>query len=323
MEPLFFTPILKRIRWGGRRLGTLLGKPVGPETDYAESWEVVDHGADQSTLPEGEFAGWTLQRFVKERGQDLFGRHAGRTQFPLLVKFLDANDRLSLQVHPNDEQAKTFDPVENGKTEAWVIVHAEPGSQLYAGLKPGVDRDTFRQRLTGEGLEDCLHKFAVSTGDCVFIPAGTVHAIAEGIVLAEIQQSSDLTFRLHDWGRVGSDGNPREIHVEEGLSCIDFERGPVSPVTPRKLSNSSITEELVRCDYFVMHRHQTSEPFSIPTDERFHVLMILEGAANLLSEGKPYPMQLGQTALIPAACSDVEIIPQPGVPCTVLDAFLP
>ena len=130
MQPLTFSPILKRIRWGGRRLGTLLGKPLGPETDYAESWEIVDHGDDQSTVAAGPFAGWTLKKLVKERGTELFGRHAGRRQFPLLVKFLDANDRLSLQVHPNDVQAKQFDPSENGKTEAWVIVHADPGSRL-------------------------------------------------------------------------------------------------------------------------------------------------------------------------------------------------
>lgn len=323
MQPLFFPPILKRIRWGGRRLGTLLGKPIGPETDYAESWEVVDHGADQSTIPEGELAGWTLKRFVEERGQALFGRHAGRTQFPLLVKFLDANDRLSLQVHPNDAQAKTFDPTENGKTEAWVIVHAEPGSQLYAGLKAGVDRQTLRDCLTGEGLEDCLHKFDVSAGDCVFIPAGTVHAIAEGIVLAEIQQSSDMTFRLHDWGRMGSDGKPRELHIEQGLSCIDFNRGPVSPVIPQKPSGGSITEELARCEYFVMHRHQSSEPFSIPGDDRFHVLMMLAGNAQFVAEGVHYPMGLGQSVLVPAACSEVQIVPQAGSKCTVLDAFLP
>lgn len=321
MPPLFFPPILKRIRWGGRRLESLLGKPIGPETDYAESWEVVDHGADQSTMDAGEFAGWTLARFVKERNRELFGRHAGRTQFPLLVKFLDANDRLSLQVHPNDAQAKTFDPAENGKTEAWVILHAEPRSQLYAGLKQGIDRETLRQHLKTGQLEDCLHKFAVAAGDCVFIPAGTVHAIAEGIVLAEIQQSSDLTFRLHDWGRLGTGGRPRELHGEAGLSAIDFARGPVSPVIPRKLNSN--TEELVSCEYFTMRRHQNQESFSIQTDDRFHVLMMLKGAADLTAAGNHYPMPLGQSVLIPADCLDVVISPRGGSSCTLLDAFLP
>lgn len=322
MRPLFFPPILKRIRWGGRRLGTLLGKPLGPETDYAESWEIVDHGKDQSTLVQGVFAGWTLARFVRERNAELFGRHQGRTQFPLLVKFLDANDRLSLQVHPNDAQAKKHNPLENGKTEAWVIVHAEPASQIYAGLKTGVDRETLQTHLQNGRLEECLHKFPVSTGDCVFIPAGTVHAIAEGIVLAEIQQSSDVTFRLHDWGRVDAKGQPRELHIEQSLACIDFERGPVSPVVPQKLAGRP-TETLAECEYFVMHRHQSEGPFSIPTDNRFHVLMMLEGSAELAAEDFTSSFRLGQTVLIPAACPDVKITPHTGTECIVLDAFLP
>src|SRR5882724_8884692 len=119
MLPLRFVPLLKRIRWGGTRLGTALGKPIGAATDYAESWEVADHGLDQSVVADGPYAGWTLARLVHERGSELLGRHAGRTQFPLLIKFLDAQDRLSVQVHPNDVQARTYDPPENGKTEAW------------------------------------------------------------------------------------------------------------------------------------------------------------------------------------------------------------
>lgn len=322
MRPLFFLPILKRIRWGGRRLGTLLGKQLGPETDYAESWELVDHGQDQSTLTQGPFAGWTLSRFVRERNQELFGRHHGRTQFPLLVKFLDANDRLSLQVHPNDALAKAYDPTENGKTEAWVIVHAEPGSQIYAGLKKGVDRETLNSNLQNGRLEDCLHKFPVSVGDCVFIPAGTVHAIAEGIVLAEIQQSSDLTFRLDDWGRVGTDGKPRELHIEQSLASIDFQRGPVSPVVPKRLPGHP-TEKLAECEYFVMHRHQSDKPFTISTDNRFHVLMMLSSSADISAEEFSSPFHLGQTVLIPADCPDVQITPRAGKDCIVLDAFLP
>ncbi len=321
MQPLTFSPILKRIRWGGRRLGTLLGKPIGPENDYAESWEIVDHGDDQSVVMGGPYVGWTLKQLVEECGEELLGRHAGRTQFPLLIKFLDAHDRLSLQVHPNDRQAKTFDPAENGKTEAWVIVHADPRSRLYAGLKSGVTRDSLQRHLGESRLEDCLHSFEVSAGDCVFIPAGTVHAIAEGIVLAEIQQSSDLTFRLSDWGRLGTDGEPRPLHIKEALSCIDFERGPVSPVVPTKFSDH--TEELVRCEYFVIHRHRTSRPYTLEVKDRFHVLMMLSGEADLVAGGRTTPLEFAQTVLIPAACPDVQIMPRPGGEAVLLDAFLP
>ncbi len=323
MQPLFFAPILKRICWGGTRLGSRLGKPLGLETDYAESWEIVDHGHDQSVSSQGEFQGWSLKRFVEERNKDLFGRHAGLGQFPLLVKFLDANDRLSLQVHPNDEQAITYDPKENGKTEAWVIVHAEPGSVLYAGLKAGVDRKRLSEALANSRLEECLHRFEVFAGDCVFIPAGTLHAIAEGIVLAEIQQSSDLTFRLHDWGRVGTDGQPRPLHLEQSFACIDFERGPVSPVVPQPLALDHSAEELVRSDYFVIHRHQCTSEISLSIEDRFHVVMMLAGSGVLSSDENEWPMNLGQSVLIPAACADLNITPQPGETCIVLDAFLP
>ncbi|MBS0265706.1 MAG: class I mannose-6-phosphate isomerase, partial [Planctomycetes bacterium] len=218
MGPLKFTPLLKRIRWGGRRLGELLGKALGNESDYAESWEICDHGVDQSRVASGPFAGLTLQELVQQQGHQLFGPGCIETQFPLLIKFLDANDRLSVQVHPNDEQAHAFLPWERGKTEAWVILSADPGSCVYAGLKSGVTRESLMQALQAGSVEECLHKLPVAPGDCIFVPAGTVHAIGEGIVLAEVQQSSNLTFRLFDWNRLGQDGRPRQLHIEESLA---------------------------------------------------------------------------------------------------------
>ncbi|WP_166825463.1 type I phosphomannose isomerase catalytic subunit [Thalassoroseus pseudoceratinae] len=321
MPPLFFEPILKRIRWGGRRLGTELGKPIGPETDYAESWEISDHGEDQSLVTDGEFAGWSLKKLVTERNADIFGRHAGRKQFPLLVKFLDANDRLSVQVHPNDEQAKQYDPLENGKTEAWVIVHAEPGSQLYVGLQDGIGPEQLDEHLRAGTVEEILHTVTVHPGDCVFIPAGTIHAIGEGIVLAEIQQSSDLTFRLYDWGRLGADGKPREIHIESALECTNFDMGPVDPVEPQVKTASPIrTEELVQNDHFVMQRHivPAGQTAKLSTDNRFHVYSVLGGSGKLTSG---QPLNLGTTFLVPAACDDVEV--QAAEELTLLEAFLP
>jgi mannose-6-phosphate isomerase len=322
MPPLRFRPILKRIRWGGRRLGTVLGKPVGNETDYAESWEISDHGAEQSVVVGEPYDGWTLQRLVREEPQALFGRHAGLEQFPLLVKFLDASDRLSLQVHPNDEQARRYDPRENGKTEAWVIVDAVPGSRLYAGLKRGVDRDGLRTHLAAGTVEECVHSFEVAPGDCVFIPAGTVHAIGEGILLAEIQQSSDLTFRLHDWGRVGQDGRPRALHVKESLACVDFERGPVGPAMPCVLREGNPREEeLVRCPHFVIRRHRGTAAVSIRGGREFHILMLLQGSAELSCGGIVDSLRMGETMLVPADSPEVHIAP--GEEMALLDAFLP
>ncbi|MCH7686527.1 MAG: cytosine permease [Planctomycetes bacterium] len=267
MQLIEFKPILKRIRWGGRRLGTIMGKPIGNADDYAESWDIADHGQDQSVVLNGSYQGETLNELVCSKNVEMLGIHAGREQFPLLVKFLDAHDRLSVQVHPNDEQAREFNPRENGKTEAWVILEAGPQSVIYAGLKPEVTQAKLEANLKAGTVESCLHCFQVSAGDCVFIPAGTVHAIGEGILLTEIQQSSDLTFRLFDWGRLGSDGIPREVHIEESLQCIDFDRGAVDPVVPHIVSTSgSDVEELVRCDYFVIRRRELNVAALYTTD---------------------------------------------------------
>ena len=332
LEP---APLLKRIRWGGRKLETLLGKPLGAGTDWAESWEVSDHGEDQTVLTAGPLAGWPLERVVAELPGALFGRHARRpdgsprTQFPLLIKFLDAADTLSVQVHPDDAKAKTFDPSENGKTEAWVIVHAEPGAVLYAGLKPGTDAAALRTASEAGTVADLLHRFEVKPGDCVFIPAGTVHAIGAGVVLAEIQQSSDLTFRLYDWGYLDPDGNPRQIHLDESIACADFDRGPVDPVTPRPLPTPSPgSERLVAGDYFVIDRHTLgpgAAPFAFgngPGDDRFRVLMTLAGSATLTGGPDDVPVGTGRTVLVPAACPPLTVTPGPdGV--TLVDSYLP
>ena len=321
MLPLECQPILKRIRWGGRRLQQL-GKTLGEGNDYAESWELADHGNDQSVVLNGEYAGWTLRRLVEEKNAELFGRHAGMTQFPLLVKFLDANDRLSVQVHPNDEQAKQYDPHENGKTEAWVIVDAEPGAKLYAGLKEGVTADQLRQASENGTVEQLLHSFEVSPGECVFIPAGTVHAIGAGILLAEIQQMSNLTFRLFDWGWVDADGNPRQIHLEESIACTDFTRGPVGPVDPHRSEHRhGVTDELVRSDYFEMRRHVLERDHRLPVEDRFRVLTVLKGTGDLVAGDASMRFPLGRTVLIPATCPQVTI--HPLAEMTVLEACVP
>ncbi len=322
MNPLIFEPMLKRIRWGGRRLGELLGKDIGPESDYAESWELADHGVDQSVVARGPHAGTTLSRLLEQFGAVILGRHAGLTQFPLLIKFLDANDWLSLQVHPNDEQATHHDATENGKTEAWVVLDARSDGQICAGLKPGVHREQLSRHLQNGTIEECLHIFGVKPGDCIFVPAGTVHAIGSGIVLAEIQQQSDLTFRLHDWGRVDTDGKPREIHVEQSLACIDFDRGPVMPVTPTVLSSGEhVHEELVRDKYFVIHRHITGRQFEVTANNQFHILMTLDGQISMESSDGIHSLPPGSTILIPADVETVTVTPSDR--STVLDIFLP
>ncbi len=329
MQPLKFRPILKRMRWGGRRLGTLLGKPLGDGADYAESWEIADCGSDQTTVVGGPYQGWTLRQLVETHGTALLGLQSTADHFPLLVKFLDAHDRLSLQVHPDDEQAQQLGRGPRGKTEAWLVLFAEPGARIYVGLNAGVDRDTFAQSLAAGRVEECLHSYEARPGDCVLVPAGTVHTIGEGLVLAEIQQSSNLTFRIDDWGRLGADGKPRELHVDDALACIDFHRGPVNPVTPRRQSEGEQdVEELVSCPYFELRRRALSTEWTLPDDERFRILMPVHGRITVRHNDWHQAIGPGDTLLIPACLEHVSVVPVPPrgagapEPSTVLEVFV-
>lgn len=298
----------------------MLGKTIGPEPDYAESWEVCDHGADQSVVASGPMRDWDLHSLVSEHPTELLGRQAGIRQFPLLIKFLDAHDRLSVQVHPDDQQACKYVPEELGKTEAWVILAAEPGSVVYAGLKPGINEHALRDALIAGTVEECLHREEVATGDCLFIPAGTVHAIGEGILLAEVQQSSDVTFRLFDWNRAGADGKPRPLHVDQSLACINWRCGPVHKVNPvTDATGDHPAEDLVNCPYFSIRRHKVVEPATIVGDDRCHILIGLEGSTKCRGGDAEEALACGETLLIPASALPLQLTPES--PSTLLEVF--
>lgn len=320
MEPLRFEPILKRIRWGGRRLGTLLNKRIGSESDYAESWEISDHGSGQSQVATGTYAGWSLNRLVQERGTELFGTAEPRPQFPLLIKYLDCNDRLSVQVHPDDLLAQRFQADENGKTEAWVVMDARPGSLIYAGFREEITPNEVEQALSAGTLESLLHRIEPQVGDCYFIPAGTVHALGEGVVVAEVQQSSDLTFRLYDWGRVDQQGQPRPLHIPEALQCINYAQGPVSAVVPQMLTDNATEREelLVSCAYFRLFRRQVKACLPLLPSGTCRVLMVLSGSGELRWEGQRAPLSMGESCLLPAASPLLELSPNPHSPWELL-----
>ncbi len=323
LPPLRFKPLIKRLRWGGTRLGCLLGKQIGTITDAAESWEVADHGTDQSVVTGGTWDGWSIARLLSESASDLLGIHNKQTTFPLLVKFLDAHDRLSLQVHPNDQQAPALAGTKHGKTEAWVILDAVPGSLIYAGLRRGVTRDQLETAIRTGTLPECVHTFEAQAGDSFLIPAGTIHAIGEGILLVEIQQTSDVTFRLHDWDRLGTDGRPRQLHIREAMECIDFNRGPVEPLVPRLISGVSENrvEELVSCEHFVIRRHEGAQPWDLRDHESFRVFLMLKGQAELSWHDGVELLKTGDTILIPASSPDCRMAPQG--PCVMLETYLP
>ena len=265
LEPLTFTPYLRPMVWGSRRLETHLGKPLPPDDTYGESWEVSTHRHHISRVNGGELHGETLADVCRRHPRELFGdvEPPASGQFPLLVKFLDCHELLSVQVHPTDALAAQMLPGERGKTETWVVLAAEPGSKIFAGLLPGVNRDVLASHLKSGTVDRCLHAFTPRPGDCIHLAAGTVHGIGGGILLAEVQQSSDVTFRLFDWNRLGADGRPRLLHVEESFEAIDWSAssvGPVKPIPFPVVGAGHDGEHLVRCPHYTLNRYHLSSP---------------------------------------------------------------
>ena len=311
MHPLVFAPIYRRYLWGGRRLASMLGRPLPPGDDYAESWELVDRGTDQSVVAAGPLTGITLGELVRTRGRDLLGRHAPMSAFPLLFKFLDASHDLSVQVHPDDTRAGRLTPPDRGKTEAWYVIDAVPGSRMYAGLCPGTTRDDLAAALRDGRCGDVLHSFEPHRGDCIFIPAGTVHAIGAGLMVAEIQQSSDVTYRLHDWNRVGPDGTPRAMHIEAGLEAVTH-FDPVAPVVGQPTSDPAV-RRLVTNQHFVLDEVCPRREWQVGGDDTCHFLAVLTGRFRLEPRWGLPDLGEGSCVLLPAAVGNQIVVPLDGV----------
>jgi mannose-6-phosphate isomerase len=292
-------PALHAKVWGGRKLADVMGKTLPSADPYGESWELHD----SCVVANGAYAGKTLGEMVEIYGAELIG--AGNDPadgLPLLVKLLDAADWLSIQVHPNDAQAAELEGQPRGKTEAWIILAAEPSARLVIGVEPGTDRETMAQAIRDNHLEDYIVAADVKAGDVFYIPAGTVHAIGPGIVLYEIQQSSDTTYRLYDWGRMGLDGKPRQLHIEKGVQVSNL--ASVPQVThPARDSSPVVT--MVQGEFFTttLYRLQ-GDSRSIQTNGNFHALTCIDGAIVVEANGESVAMTTGQTAMIPAACAE-------------------
>ena len=240
-------------------------------------------------------------------------------RFPLLFKFLDAQERLSIQVHPDDRRAALLDPPDLGKTEAWVILAAAPGSYLYAGLRRGIDRHTLEREIVRHTCELCVQRIEPGAGDCFFIPAGAVHGLGPGLLVAEIQQASDTTYRLYDWGRPGPDGRPRPLHVAQALDAVDFQLGPLAAATPQPTADPRF-ERLVECDKFVLDRWRLAGPATAGGDQRCHILAVVDGTLEVAGDVGG-PLQRGEVVLLPAALGPTSVTAGQGT--VVLDAYLP
>jgi mannose-6-phosphate isomerase len=300
--------------WGGRLLGEALHKTLPTDENYGESWEVSDHPLHESRVSQGPLAGQTLRNLMEQAAPDLLGPAAtSLKRFPWLIKFLDARDWLSVQVHPDDTKAARLWPGEGGKTEAWFVLDAAPGSRIFAGLKAGVGESQLRKALAAGTVAECLHSFAPRPGDCLFLPAGTVHAVGGGVLMAEVQQTSDATFRLFDWNRRDAQGQTRKLHIEEAIACIDWTRGPVSPVRTEVVAKppartGSRRQTLVSCPFFALEYCRINEPLVCGGSGHLQALIVLDGRGKLDGAGE---LALGQVWVLPASLPAVRCLPEP------------
>lgn len=297
--------------WGGRRLQELYGKDLPPDKPIGEAWLVSDHPGQESVVANGEHAGRTLHELVERDARALLGSLAGLTvhgRFPLLLKLLDANDVLSVQVHPDDETAKRLGEADVGKTEMWHVLERCPHSELICGLHPSVTRESFLGVTDHDAIRDLMVEFEVEPGMSVFVPAGTVHAIGAGIVLAEIQQNSDITYRLYDWGRVGSDGKPRELHVEKALESIRFGSAHGGPSRPLGYKvDGAVRHVLAACRYFAAECVELKGAHRRDTGGRsFHILLGTSGELGVKAAGGEETLRPGEALVVPGEAEGFE-----------------
>jgi len=305
-RPILLEPILVERPWGDQRLARHLGKALPPGARIGESWET----ANEARVADGPLAGLTLRELVTRFGPALLGaRGLAASQpfgdFPLLVKFIDADDVLSVQVHPDDEQAQPLG--QRGKTEAWYILAAEPGAELIVGLTAPLDPSTVRTLLAERRLAEYLVRLPVQAGDTVIVPAGTLHAIGRGILLYEIQEQSDITYRFYDWDRVDAAGHGRPLHIEEGLVVLRPER---QARRTQPLALDEWRTILTACRYFLLERWVVSGTRQLPVaaEQTFRILSCIAGQVTLGTAGTEWvSLPTGATALLPAAVQQVEL----------------
>jgi mannose-6-phosphate isomerase len=277
------------------------------EVPIGEAWILSDRDDFPSVVANGPLKGRRIGELIQHSAKDYLGDLAQRyTRYPLLLKFLDAKEMLSVQVHPSDKDKAYLPPGELGKTEAWVVLEVEPHGTIFAGLQPGTTPQDLRH-LNGETADKVLASFHPKVGDGVFLQSGTVHALGGGVVVFEVQQNSDVTFRLFDWDRVDAKtGKTRELHIEDGIAVTDFDMGPVGPVSP--VVESLITERVFDCKFFTLWRHTASAPFPVGVQGTPRVVVCVEGSGSLEFAGESYAVKQGQVYFLPAALGKCQCV---------------
>jgi mannose-6-phosphate isomerase len=323
LYPLRFEPIYQYRLWGGRRLANLLAAPLPDGEPIGEAWILSDRADHASVVADGVLKGRTLGALLEQAPEHFLGKLAGHyDRFPLLLKFLDVREGLSVQVHPSDAYKELIPAGDTGKTEAWVVLEKGPDARIYAGLKPGTTADVLRRAVSQRTVADQLASFAPGVGDGVFIQAGTVHSLRD-VVVFEVQENSDVTFRLYDWDHLDAKtGQRRPLQVEQAMACINFSQGVIDPVTPQVEETRHLPwENLIQCDHFGVWRVASEFPFVAGIDGECRVLVCLEGKGELEHASANYPFAAGEVVLLPAIVGACRCWPNGFV--TLLEISLP
>jgi len=302
LYPLRFEPIYQYRLWGGRRLAELFSAPLPGDGPIGEAWILSDRDDHPSLVADGPLKGRSIRQLLERSPEQILGKLAQHfTRFPLLLKFLDVQKGLSVQVHPSDAHTELIPPGDTGKTEAWVVLDKGPDARIYAGLKPETTADVMRQAIGDGTLADHLASFTPEPDECVLIRAGTVHSLRD-VVVFEVQENSDVTFRLFDWDHIDPQTHQRRpLQVDQAMACINFTQGAIQPLPPEVRERDPIhREKLLRCDHFNVCRVTGEFPFTTGASETCRLLVCLEGVGELEHAGMHYPFNKGDVLLLPA-----------------------
>lgn len=309
LYPFKFIPVFKDKIWGGDKIKTILHKDFSPLPNCGETWEISGVKSDVSVIENGHLKGETLSDVLEKYKDALVGKKVYErfgNEFPLLVKFIDAADDLSIQVHPNDELAKkrhnSF-----GKTEMWYIIQADPGSTLISGFNQKLDEKIYLEKFSSGHLTDILNKETAEAGDVFFLPAGRVHTIGKGLLLAEIQQTSDITYRIYDFDRRDANGNTRELHTEEALAAIDYDLYPHYKTQYQHQENKPVT--LVKCPYFTTNllEYTQSTVRNYQSIDSFVIHVCVQGSYTVVLDHEGIEVNMGECILIPATAGEINL----------------
>ncbi len=320
LYPLRFAPMFQYRLWGGRALADYMHAALPGDEPIGEAWILSDRPDFASPIANGPLAGATLSALMQQRKADILGRHAPQFErFPLLLKFLDVEKMLSVQVHPRDDQAELIPAGDTGKTEAWIVLRAREGARIYAGLKPGTTPHDL-SALTAANAGSYLPSFAPEPGQAVMIEAGTVHSLGEGVIVFEVQENSDTTFRLFDWDHVDAKtGKPRELQVDKALAAIDFAQGPIEPLPKRAGQGSG--QKLLNDSHFQLTRWERAEAFSVGAPGEARILVCAEGKGQVAAGGHETAMKRGDVVLLPAVVGAGRFCPDD--PVTLFEISIP